>query len=132
MVSKHSNQLLRTRWKFLGSVPVFWTCNIMSHTQVTCSCQCGFLISGVLHMRHQPMCTNDLGCLLPWSFYHLLYVLGISILASILPCTTWCFLSLYCTGRIQKSQCWSLHFFLTKVVLQLQSLEPPHLSFLVL
>ena len=64
--------------------------------------------------------------------YHILYGLGISILASIFPCPTWCSWSLWCTGMIHRDQYLSFPFFQIKVSLQIYSIGFPHISFLLL
>ena len=97
---------------------------------MTCRRQCGYLSQGVLLMRNQTMCDTGLGCLLPWSFYHILYVLGIAILASIFTCPTWCSWSLWCIGMIYWVQYCSFLFFLPKAVFQLYSVGCLHLYFL--
>ena len=132
MVGNHLCQLLRRRWKFLCLVFAYWNYSLLYYIQKTCSRQCGFLNQGVLPMRNQPMCTTGLGCLPPFSSYHLWCVLIIGILASNFPCPPWCSWSLWCTGTIWRAQCQDFPFLIPIVILHLWNVWCLHLSFLVL
>ena len=90
MVGNHLRWLLRPWLNFLSLFFAFWNYNVPSCIQMKCSCRCGFLSQGVLHMQHQPMCKTGLDCLILYSFYHVLCVLDISIIDSILPFPLWC------------------------------------------